>query len=78
MVVAHGDILRYITEGMNSGEPWGNTEVKEYTFLNDDKDKDADAVMIPFVATGVVSGGDNRPKGSRLWLRHTGRTVIVC
>jgi hypothetical protein len=76
VVVAHADILRYITEGMNSGEPWGNTEVKEYTFLNDGKD--ADAVMIPFVATRVVSGGDNRPTGSRLWLRHTGRTVLVC
>lgn len=77
MVVAHGDILRYITDGTNSGEPWGNAEVKEYTFLNDD-DKDGDAVMIPFVAaTSVVSGGENRPASSRLWLRHTGRTEMV-
>jgi hypothetical protein len=53
VIVTHGDILRYITDGMDSMEPWGNTEVKEYTFLNDEKD--AEAVMIPFVATGLVS-----------------------
>lgn len=77
VVVAHGDILRYITDGMNSGEPWGNTEVKEYTFLNDEKD--ANAVMIPFVAsTGGVSFGSDKPTGSRLWSRHVGRTEIVC
>jgi hypothetical protein len=25
VVVAHGDCLRYITEGYNSGKPWANT-----------------------------------------------------
>jgi hypothetical protein len=57
-------------------EPWGNAEVKEYTFLNDEKD--AEAVMIPFVATGLVSEGGFKPTTSRLWLRHIGRTEIVC
>lgn len=73
VVVAHGDILRYITDGTNSGEPWRNAEVKVYTFLNDEND--AEAVMIPFVATGVVS--ESKPTNSRLWLRHIGRTESV-
>jgi len=76
VVVAHGDFLRYMTDGRDSGEPWGNAEVKEYTFMNDGKD--VDAMMIPSGATSVVSGGDNRPLGSHLWLRHAGCTEIVC
>ena len=61
---------------MNSGEPWRSAEVKEYTFLNDEKD--ADAVMIPYVATSVVSEGGIKPTNSHLWLRYIGRTEIVC
>ena len=75
VVVAHGDILRYITDGTNSGEPWRNAEVKEYTFLSDEKD--ADAVMIPFVTTGVVPEGGIEPTNSRLWLGPIGRTEMV-
>ena len=59
VVVAHGDILRYITDGMDL---WANTEVREYTFLTDDED--ADAVMVPFVTTSIVSEGDNEPTSS--------------
>ena len=62
VVVAHGDILRYITEGKNSGGPWANTEVREYTFRTDDED--ADAVMVPFVAKSIVLEGDNKPTSS--------------
>lgn len=32
VVVAHGDILRYMTDGFNSGAEWANAEVREYTF----------------------------------------------
>jgi hypothetical protein len=60
---------------MNSEGPWANIEVREYTFLNDD---DADAVMIPFVATSVGSKGGNKPRDPRLWpRRRTGRTEII-
>jgi len=62
VVIAHGDILRYITEGRNSERAWANTEVREYTFRTDDQD--ADAVMVPFVATSIVSEGDNEPTSS--------------
>lgn len=62
VVVAHGDILRYITNGKHSGMPWANTEVREYTFLTDGED--ADAVMVPFVAESIVVEGDNEPTSS--------------
>lgn len=32
VVVAHADILRYMTEGFNSGAEWANAEVREYRF----------------------------------------------
>ena len=47
---------------MNSLAPWANTEVKEYTFLTDDEDMGA--MMIPSVATSIVSEGDNEPTSS--------------
>lgn len=56
--------MRHITDGKNSGEPWANTEVREYTFLTDDED--ADAVMVPFVAESIVIEGDNEPTSSSL------------
>jgi len=62
VVVAHGDILRYITDGKNSWQPWANTEVREYTFRTDDED--ADAVMVPFVAESIVLEGENEPTSS--------------
>lgn len=38
VVVAHGDILRYMTDGFNSGAEWANAEVREYTFEKEAKD----------------------------------------
>jgi len=60
VVVAHGDVLRYITGGFG----WANSEVREYTFLTDDED--ADAVMVPLVAKSIVSEGDNEPTSSSI------------
>lgn len=74
VIVAHGDILAYITDEIHADGPWGNTEFREYTFLHDG---DTDAIMIPVVATGVVSVGENKPAISSLWPRHVGRTEIV-
>ncbi|KAI0637601.1 phosphoglycerate mutase-like protein [Trametes polyzona] len=49
-VVAHGDLLRYITAGRNTHEPWANVEVREYTFATDDEDDEAWLVPVKRVA----------------------------
>lgn len=46
VVVAHAGILRYITEGHNSGRFWANTEVRVYTFASDEEDEDAEVVSV--------------------------------
>ena len=46
VVVAHAAILRYITEGYNSGKFWANAEVRVYTFASDEKDEDAEIVPV--------------------------------
>lgn len=45
VVVSHAACLRYITEGYNSGRPWANTEVRVYTFAEED-DEDAKVVRV--------------------------------
>ncbi|KAL8279922.1 hypothetical protein RQP46_007772 [Phenoliferia psychrophenolica] len=44
VVVAHGDILRVLTDGNRSDTPWANAEVKTYAFLSS---SDEDAVVVP-------------------------------
>ncbi|WRT66607.1 uncharacterized protein IL334_003566 [Kwoniella shivajii] len=36
VVVAHGDILRYVADNTQSTRTWDNAEVKVFTFLSDD------------------------------------------
>ncbi|EMD31771.1 hypothetical protein CERSUDRAFT_144593 [Gelatoporia subvermispora B] len=59
VVVAHGDLLRYITQGFNSHEPWANVEVREYTFAQEE-DEDAMLVLI----RKVVQEGTDEPTSS--------------
>ncbi|EIN09819.1 phosphoglycerate mutase-like protein [Punctularia strigosozonata HHB-11173 SS5] len=59
VVVAHGDCLRYITDGWNSGKPWANTEVRAYTFASEDDD---DAKLIPLGKT--AQEGTDEPTSS--------------
>lgn len=48
VVVAHGDILRYMTDGHNSYAPWGNAEVREYTFEKEEgEDAQGEAWLVP-------------------------------
>ncbi|KAI5481276.1 phosphoglycerate mutase family protein [Pseudohyphozyma bogoriensis] len=54
VVVAHGDILRAITDGWRSDTPWANAEVKEYTFSSDD---DEEATVVP-IRLVTREGGD--------------------
>jgi hypothetical protein len=61
VVVAHGDVLRYITDGRNSTKPWGNTEVREYTFKSED---DEDAAIVP-VQKVAQEGGDDPTSSSK-------------
>ncbi|OCH84518.1 phosphoglycerate mutase-like protein [Obba rivulosa] len=49
VVVAHGDFLRYISQGYNSHEPWANVEVREYTYA-EEGDEDARVVFTRKVA----------------------------
>ncbi|KAK4048676.1 hypothetical protein OIV83_004646 [Microbotryomycetes sp. JL201] len=60
VVVAHGDILRYLVYGKNTHEPWGNTETRLYTFKGDDMDNDAWLIEIEQVA----KEGANEPTSS--------------
>ncbi|OWZ35271.1 hypothetical protein C356_05106 [Cryptococcus neoformans c45] len=41
VVVAHGDILRYIADGQRSSRPWNNAENKVFTFRSDDDSDDS-------------------------------------
>ncbi|KAK9898423.1 phosphoglycerate mutase-like protein [Cystobasidium minutum MCA 4210] len=36
VLVAHGDILRYIVFGEQNATPWSNAEVRKYTFVDED------------------------------------------
>lgn len=38
VLVAHGDILRYIAFGKQDGSPWANTETRSYRFKSNDDD----------------------------------------
>jgi len=59
VVVAHGDALRYITDGENSLKPWANCEVREYTFREED---DEEAWLVP--VTKIVQEGEDQPTSS--------------
>ncbi|WWC61930.1 uncharacterized protein I303_104516 [Kwoniella dejecticola CBS 10117] len=45
VVVAHGDILRYIADNQQSSRPWDNAEVKIFTFASED-DENASVVEV--------------------------------
>ncbi|WWC89077.1 uncharacterized protein L201_003995 [Kwoniella dendrophila CBS 6074] len=45
VVVAHGDILRYIADNQQSARPWDNAEVKVFTFVSED-DENASLVEV--------------------------------
>ncbi|KAJ3482271.1 hypothetical protein NLI96_g7097 [Meripilus lineatus] len=65
VVVAHGDCLRYMTQGDNTHEPWANTEVREYTFQVDEhEDKHGDAWLVPIEL--VTRAGKTEPTTSEL------------
>nr|XP_018263018.1 uncharacterized protein I303_04508 [Kwoniella dejecticola CBS 10117]OBR85176.1 hypothetical protein I303_04508 [Kwoniella dejecticola CBS 10117] len=38
VVVAHGDILRYLVDGQQSTRRWDNAELKAFTFVSEDDD----------------------------------------
>ncbi|BGP35702.1 hypothetical protein JCM10296v2_007554 [Rhodotorula toruloides] len=61
VVVAHGDILRCITDGYRSATPWANAEVRAYTFASADDD---DAKVVP--VKEVAKEGANAPTSSDL------------
>ena len=68
VVVAHGDILRYVIEGFNSHSPWANAEVRAYTFeLEEAEDKRGEAWMVPVSArAGVAKKGGEEPTSSEV------------
>lgn len=71
VVVAHGDCLRYITDGFNSGAPWANAEVREYTFeKEEDEDEQGEAWVIP--VKEIAKEGAEEPTSSDL--RKANRT----
>lgn len=65
VVVAHGDILRYITEGYNSHAPWANAEVREFTFeVDEEEDGRGEAWLVPIQK--VAKKGLNEPTSSEV------------
>ncbi|KAK7685722.1 hypothetical protein QCA50_011067 [Cerrena zonata] len=63
VLIAHGDCLRYITEGENTHKPWANAEVREYTFKCEaEEDKEGEAWMVP--VTVVAKEGADEPTSS--------------
>lgn len=65
VVVAHGDMLRYLTEGENSMTAWANCEVREYTFAVDEE-QDNDGATRLVLVQNVVQEGANYPTSSGL------------
>ncbi|TIC08802.1 phosphoglycerate mutase-like protein [Wallemia mellicola] len=59
--VAHGDILRWITDGYNSAKYWGNAEVRTYTFKSNDSE---DALVVPKEGGLHYEVGDKGPTSS--------------
>lgn len=57
-MVAHGDILRYITRGVNSYEDWPNAEIREYKFKAVDEEEDSNA-QLEFVRDFAHEGERN-------------------
>ncbi|KAH9920770.1 histidine phosphatase superfamily [Fomitopsis serialis] len=65
VVVAHGDCLRYITDGENSLKPWANCEVQEYTFaVDEEQDGEGTAWLVP--VKKVVQEGADEPTSSAM------------
>ncbi|KAI0759910.1 phosphoglycerate mutase-like protein [Irpex lacteus] len=65
VVVAHGDCLRYITDGFNSGAPWANAEVREYTFeKEEEEDEQGEAWLVP--VKRIAKEGADEPTSSQI------------
>ncbi len=65
VVVAHGDCLRYITEGINSGSAWANAEVREFTFqVDEEHDQRGEAWLVPIKR--VAKEGADEPTSSEM------------
>lgn len=65
VVVAHGDILRYMTDGYNSGTAWANAEVREYTFAKEEADDlQGEAWLVP--VKEVAKEGADEPTSSEV------------
>ncbi|GJE83958.1 phosphoglycerate mutase-like protein [Phanerochaete sordida] len=63
VVVAHGDCLRYVTDGFNSAAPWANAEVREYTFEKDEGDDERGEAWLKPVKE-VAKEGAEEPTSS--------------
>ncbi|GAA6042154.1 hypothetical protein JCM8097_004989 [Rhodosporidiobolus ruineniae] len=61
VVVAHGDILRVLTDGYRSATPWANAEVRAYTFQSANDD---DALVVP--VKEVAKEGETEPTSGEI------------
>jgi len=60
VLVAHGDILRYIVFGENNSTPWSNAEVRKYTFV----DEDGEEAWLKLVETEAKEGKEEPTSSS--------------
>lgn len=54
VLVAHGDILRYIVFGEQNGTPWANAEVRKYKFAS----KDDEGALLIELTTEAKEGAE--------------------
>jgi len=70
VVVSHGDCLRYITDGYNSGALWANAEVREYTFkAEEEEDEQGEAWLVP--VQQIAKEGGQAPTSSESVIQRT-------
>lgn len=63
VLVAHGDILRYIVYGEQNSSPWANAEVRKYRFKT--ADAGDDDAWLEQITTEAKEGGE-APTSSEL------------
>lgn len=61
VLVAHGDILRYIVFGEQNATPWSNAEVRKYTFV-EEEDEDA---WLKLIETEAKEGHEEPTSSSK-------------
>lgn len=72
VLVAHGDILRYIVFGENAVSPWSNAEVRKYRFKSEGEEDDE--AWLELIKTEEKEGGEG-PTSSQATQGQSGKVA---